>query len=215
MRMLDGFAGRFGWANAFLARGWEVTAIDIVRPQEIPEGVDFIRCNMLDVDAEFLKEFDFACFSSPCEQFSVWGMKHFHPNPPYPDLGIKLFNHTRAIAEASGVPYVMENVRAAQQFVGNAKHHCGPFYLWGNGVPPLLPQGIIKNCFSVWVDSKGKLRNQGPTGRAGRPEGERGVAACIERTAKAATIPPELSAAVANYAERIAVPVFEHFRELA
>ena len=86
----------------------------------------------------------FICASSSCEQFSVHGMKHFHPNPPYPELGIKLFNHTRQLCEASGVPYVMENVRAAQQFVGNAVHHCGPFYLWGSGVPAMMPQGITK-----------------------------------------------------------------------
>ena len=97
-----------------------------------------------DVRDEVLGNFDFICASSPCEQFSVHGMKHFHPNPPYPELGIKLFNHTRAICEASGVPYVMENVRAAQQFVGQAVNHCGPFYLWGNAVPVLMPQGVNK-----------------------------------------------------------------------
>src|SRR6476660_8012314 len=144
MRMLDLFAGRLGWSKAFLARGWEVVAVDLVEPPEVPKGCEFRRNNVLNIQAEWCEYFDFICGSSPCEQFSVHGMKHFHPTPPYPELGIKLFEHTRRICEESGVPYVMENVRAAQQFVGNAVHHCGPFYLWGTGVPPLLHRGISK-----------------------------------------------------------------------
>lgn len=59
-------------------------------------------------------------------------------------MGIQLFNHTRKICVESGLPYVMENVRSAQKFVGNANQHCGPFYVWGNATPPLMPQGITK-----------------------------------------------------------------------
>jgi hypothetical protein len=33
----------------------------------------------------------------------------------------------------------MENVRAAQKFVGRAVTKCGPFYLWGNAVPAIFP----------------------------------------------------------------------------
>ena len=35
-------------------------------------------------------------------------------------------------------PTGFENVRGAQKFLGFAVHHYGPFYLWGDGVPPLL-----------------------------------------------------------------------------
>jgi hypothetical protein len=135
-------------------------------------------------------------------------MKHFHPNPPYPELGIKLFNHTRAICEASGVPYVMENVRAAQQFVGNAVHHCGPFYVWGSGVPPVLPQGIkkgfqtggqvIQRLKSVSRKALTEYRrlNDG-SWSSSKSEKRR------EWTAQMATIPPELANCVADYAERL------------
>lgn len=155
MRMLDLFCGRWGWSRAFAARGWECVGVDLVEPPEIPQMCQFVKADILMLTDGYvplapnlgfreLSEFDFICASSPCEQFSVHGMKHFHPNPPYPELGIKLFEHTRALCEASSVPYVMENVRAAQQFVGQAVHHCGPFYLWGSGVPPLMNQGIVK-----------------------------------------------------------------------
>ena len=142
--MLDLFSGRWGWSRAFLARGWACTGVDLVVPSEIPDGCEFLQMDAMTLTADFVREFDFVCASSPCEEFSVHGMKHFHPNPKYPETGIRLFNHTRAICEEAGVPYVMENVRPAQKFVGTAVHHCGPFYLWGSAVPPLMPQGISK-----------------------------------------------------------------------
>ena len=109
-----------------------------------------------------------------------------------------MFNHTRELCEALGVPYVMENVRAAQQFVGKAANHCGAFHLWGSGVPPLMPQGIIKGWEHKYIDSKGRKRGGGP-GRYewSTSEGRR------DAIAKVATIPPELSSCVADYAERL------------
>lgn len=229
LRMLDLFCGRFGWGKAFVARGWQVLGVDLIRPPEIPAGCEFASLDILGVSfaadrfwhrgtngayrpPEFLaRPFDFICASSPCEEFSVHGMKHFHPNPKYPEMGIKLFNHTRALCEASGLPYVMENVRAAQQFVGQAEHHCDPFYLWGNAVPPLMPQGIKKGMalatgyagFSgrfalLTKEQKRAARKADPMLWSSSRSPERKAA-----TAAAATIPPELAGAVADYATRL------------
>jgi hypothetical protein len=204
-KMLDLCSGRLGWAKAFLARGWECTGVDLVAPPEIPPGFTFKLDNILNYQPHHLRHFDFVCASTPCEQFSVHGMKHFHPNPPYPELGIKLFNHARAICEASGVPYVMENVRAAQQFVGNAVHHCGPFYLWGSGVPPLMPQGIKKGMdlgsttIQILSIEERRIRRKQfamLSSSSGSPQRK-------AQTANVATIPPELSATVADYAQRL------------
>jgi hypothetical protein len=218
--MLDLFCGRWGWSRAFAARGWECVGVDLVESPEIPKGCEFIPMNVLSLIAsegyvfglngdqfctqdEYripLGPFDFICASSPCEQFSVHGMKHFHPNPPYPELGIKLFNHTRAICEESGVPYVMENVRAAQQFVGQAVHHCGPFYLWGNGVPPIMPQGIIKGMTRLAL---GYREQKGQPGWNTKNECQLKRKRAEENAGTAATIPPELANCVADYAERL------------
>lgn len=209
MRMLDLFCGRWGWSRAVAVRNWDCVGFDLSMPPEIPARCSFVQQDILELtlDRGFLDfwEPDFICASSPCEQFSVHGMKHFHPNPPHPELGIKLFEHTRAICEASGVPYVMENVRAAQKFVGRAVHHCGPFYLWGTGVPPLMPQGIIKgmtreafgfrefkgspNWNRKHIDSLVKFGSKSIQRK--------------EATAKNATIPPELANCVVDYAERL------------
>ncbi len=152
--MLDLCAGELGWSKIFAARGHQCVCVDLKHPKILPSGCRFIQTDILmlyedygivipcsgsQTEERFI--FDFIVASTPCEEFSVHGMKHFHPNPKYPEMGIKLFNHTRSLCEASGVSYVMENVRAAQQFVGNAVHHCGPFYLWGPGVPPLTQSG--------------------------------------------------------------------------
>ena len=186
-----------------------------MEPPEIPQGYRFFKadvCNLLLSGGRILFNGyenlcwpsgywpDFICASSPCEQFSVHGMKHFHPNPPYPELGIKLFEHTRALCEASGVPYVMENVRAAQQFVGNAVHHCGPFYLWGSGVPPLLNQGIIKG---MTRKALGQREYKGQPGWNTKNESAKTRQDGNGAASIAAIIPPELANCVADYAERI------------
>jgi len=222
-RLLDLFSGRWGWSRAFAARGWHCVGIDLVAPPEIPENCHFIQADILNLEWQcdgFLcandgyntpvtDRIDFICASSPCEEFSVWGMANFHPNPEYPEFGIKLFNHTRAICEGSGLGYVMENVRPAEKFVGIADNHCGPFYLWGNAVPPILPQGI----------KKGFKMGTGTQARAFKERGDKrgliewrkkmdcwhasGSPKRIANTAKVATIPPELANCVADYAERL------------
>ena len=213
-RLLDLFCGRWGWSRAFAARGWECVGVDLVQPPlPIPHGCEFVRLDVLEIErisdcgccgakcecahSALHQPFDFIVASSPCEQFSVHGMKHFHPNPPYPEMGIKLFNHTRQLCEASGVPYVMENVRAAQQFVGNAVHHCGPFYLWGNAVPPILNQGISKGTTFGLSRQERKATKEPYYSTGSKSKARKEIAA------KNATIPPELANCVADYAERI------------
>jgi hypothetical protein len=193
VRMLDLFCGRFGWGKAFAARGWDVVGFDLTVPPEIPARCSFVQQDILELtlDRGFLDfwEPDFICASSPCENFSIHRLRNFHPNPPHPELGIRLFEHTRAICEASGLPYVMENVQSAEQFVGPAVAHAGSFYLWGNGVPPLLPKGLTKGM---------RMDRKWCQGLGGHGSAKRNA-----QTAGFATIPPALSACVADYAERI------------
>lgn len=196
----DLFCGRGGATKGFLAMGWRAIGYDL-NPQPLYPA-EFRRVNVLDMTAADLMDADFVWVSSPCEEFSVHCMKHFHKNPPYPELGIKLFNHAREICEASGKPYVMENVRCAEKFVGKAVNHCGPFYLWGNAVPAIMPRDLymvrkgMDMCSSqlsgealqkarranplIWTSSKSKARK--------------------ELTAKAAMIPLPLSSYIAECA---------------
>jgi len=219
-RMLDLFCGRWGWSKAFAARGWECVGVDLVEPPEVPAGCKFVQYDILNLQfsrnplPHFTSvgfepnplwettQFDFICASSPCEQFSVHGLPFTRKTAQYPELGIRLFNHTRQLCEAAGVPYVMENVRAAQDFVGNATNHCGPFYLWGSGVPSILPQGIRKGMRLGKSGFTGEAqrewrRKHDPTWNPSKSKARQ------EATALVATIPPELSSCVASYAERL------------
>lgn len=217
MILLDLFAGRLGWSREFAKRGWNCICVDMFNPSNIPAGCELWLANVMALRAENGVVFygntkchpDAIVASPPCEEFSVHGMKHFHPHPKYPANGIRLFEHTRALCEAVGVPYVMENVRAAQQFMGYAVHHCGPFYLWGNAVPPLLSQGIKKgirlgngysgkNYPKLSKEQKKNMRKGDPMLWASSKSRER-----KEATAKAATIPAELSSCVAEYFEML------------
>jgi hypothetical protein len=122
-------------------------------------------------------------------------------------MGLRLFEHTRAICEASGIPHVIENVRCAQKFVGRANGRCGSFYLWGDAVPPLMPQGITKGM-QLRGDIKGWSGMSLEERRAARRtefmvEYKSGPKQKKECTAKAATIPAELANCVASYAERL------------
>lgn len=224
MKMLDLFCGRWGWSRKFAERGHECVGIDLTPTPDIPANCTFLQQDILNIKPRWieLQGFDFICASSPCEQFSVHGMKHFHPNPPYPELGIKLFEHTRALCEASGVPYVMENVRAAQAFVGQAQHHCGPFYLWGTGVPPLVNQGINKKqtfrgmpereyesaksagaCVKTYRNKYQQVKEREAVGITGTRRAWSSSEARKIMTAQTATIPPELANTVCDYAERL------------
>jgi hypothetical protein len=186
--MLDLFCGSFGWSKAFAARGWECVGVDQVVPGEIPQGCEFVWADVRGLSG--IGRFDFVCASSPCEEFSIFGMKHFHPHPAYPARGIELFNHTRKLLWSSGIPWVMENVRPAQMFVGDAVITCGPFALWGTGVPTLIPQGITKG-FGAW--DREYILTTGSSKSKRR----------MEMKAKWAEIPPELAGCVADYAGRL------------
>jgi hypothetical protein len=207
-RMLDLFCGRLGWSKAFLARGWQVTGVDLIAPPKPwPAGFTFLERDVLLLTWQWVRvNFDFGCSSSPCEDFARFGLRCFHPNPPYPKLGIHLFNHTRGMWEASGIPYIMENVRSAEQFVGNAVARCGPFALWGNGVPAILPQGLRKGVSigsgkavrGMSAAQRKEYRKQFAALQMGSKSNERKA-----ETAGWATIPPLLANAVADYAERL------------
>lgn len=196
MRLLDLFCGRWGWSRAFAARGWECVGVDLVEspaPDYLGAPCVFVRKNILELTVSDVHGFDFICASSPCEQFST--MRNFRPPVPYPELGIALFNHTRALCERSGIPYVMENVAGAQKYVGRAEAHCGSYFLWGNGIPLLLPQGCTKGMTEL---AMGLREHKGKPGWDDR-HGSRGQTP----TALVATIPPELASCVADYAERL------------
>lgn len=137
---LDGCAGKGGWTLGLQAAGWKVLGIDIVAHPGYP-GNAFLQADIRDVTAEMLRsmgyQFGLAVFSPPCEEFARWSMPWTRAkNPPSPDMSI--WRACETLGQSLGVPYVIENVRGAQQFAGKAFMVRGARYLWGD-LPALLP----------------------------------------------------------------------------
>jgi hypothetical protein len=138
--MVDLFCGRGGWTKGFQAHGWDCIGIDLYPQPDYPgEFIQADLAQLLELPAA-----DFYCCSSPCENFTIFQMPHFHPRPRWPWMGIALFEYARYLLDSTGKSYIMENVRMAERFVGRASNHCGPFYLWGSGVPAIFPRDAYK-----------------------------------------------------------------------
>jgi hypothetical protein len=146
----DLYCGLGGWADGFLAEGYECIGFDI-EAHDYGTGVYPGELRIRDVRSIHGSELkDAACIvgSSPCQEFSYRAMpwKRAKALPP-PYLGMELFNAQfriqREASEAAGhhIPMVVENVRGAQKWVGRAQWHYGSFYLWGD-VPALMPMTL-------------------------------------------------------------------------
>lgn len=101
----------------------------------------FLQMDVLDLvkKPELLNGVNVIFASPPCEEFSRWDQPWtVRRKPPLPDLS--LIRASYALAAFHKVQLLVENVRGAGKFIGKAVKHWGPFYLWGDGVPPLLPK---------------------------------------------------------------------------
>lgn len=202
---IDLFCGKGGWTNALLEQGFTVYGFDIETQPEY-KGI-FVQCDILALTADDLRQYaaSFATCPSPCEQFSVHGMRHFHPNPKYPEMGIKLFNHSRALLEFLDIPYVMENVRAAQAFIGKSVNHCGPFYLWGSGVPAVMPAELYRIQKGMTRKALGYREFKGESGWNTKNEKSIDRGTAYECAAVAGMIPLPIARAVAEVARTLAL----------
>jgi hypothetical protein len=80
---------------------------------------------------------DFIVASPPCQEFSKYDAPGLFPDYAVPST--ELVEACFALARRLAVPICLENVRGLQKVIGQAVQHYGPFYLWGDGVPPLMP----------------------------------------------------------------------------
>jgi DNA (cytosine-5)-methyltransferase 1 len=121
-RILDLFCGAGGAAKGYADAGFEVVGVDINPQPRYPFG--FAWQNALDVlrgsdimvyrggtpdEILDLRDFDAIHASPPCQAYSA--MSHCRPGlaEKYP----KLIEPTRELLQATGLPYVIENVEGA------------------------------------------------------------------------------------------------------
>jgi DNA (cytosine-5)-methyltransferase 1 len=107
-RLLDLFCGAGGAAMGYHRAGFDVVGIDIEPQPHYP--FEFVQDDALFCLKRIkagLWEFDAIHASPPCQAYSV--LRRANPGAEYPDLVAP----TREMLEATGLPWVMENVPGA------------------------------------------------------------------------------------------------------
>lgn len=111
MEVLDLCCGAFGAGVGYQQAGHNVTGWDIHQRRHLPPGVTFHKGSALGLSVEYIQRFDFAHASWPCQEFTRAGTLRTAQGKTSKKLN--LIPEGRALLEASGVPYVMENVPEA------------------------------------------------------------------------------------------------------
>lgn len=109
-RLLDLYCGGGGAGMGYHRAGFEVVGVDINRQPNYP--FEFIQADVLALDRGFLLAFDAIHASPPCQRYTRkapnWGRPRTH-FLDHPDL----VQPTRSALEATGLPFVIENVEGA------------------------------------------------------------------------------------------------------
>jgi hypothetical protein len=153
---IDLFCGLGGWAEGFLAEGYDVIGFDI---EARPYPGQLVLQDVLTLHGAQFKDVVAIVASPPCQKYSYMAM----PWKRAKDLAAwyresserigqlnalfdACFRIQREASEAAGheIPMVIENVKGAQPWVGRARWHYGSFYLWGD-VPALMPMNVLRN----------------------------------------------------------------------
>ena len=105
-RLLDLFCCAGGSAAGYWRAGFDIVGVDIDPQPRYP--FPFIRADVMALDADFLAGFDAIHASPPCQAYSDLaarnGNGHEHPD---------LVGPVRTMLQATGLPYVIENVDGA------------------------------------------------------------------------------------------------------
>lgn len=155
---IDLYCGLGGWTEGLLAEGYDVIGFDRERHVygEARYPAQLVLQDVLTLDGAQFRAAALIVASPPCQGYSYRAMpwKRAKALPP-PDNSLfeACFRIQREATAAAGrpVPLVVENVRGAQRWVGQARWNFGSFYLWGD-VPALMPlaRKAIKNGGGSW-----------------------------------------------------------------
>ncbi len=118
-RLLDLFCCQGGAAKGYADAGFDVTGVDIAPQPRYP--YQFVQADAIAYALEHGAGFDFIHASPPCQHDSecqrIQGNTH-------PDL----IAPTRTALEATGLPWVIENVRGAAPKLREPVMLCGPMF---------------------------------------------------------------------------------------
>jgi len=142
---IDLYCGLGGWADGFLAEGYDVVGFDIERQDYGSGGYpgQLVLQDVLTLHGEHFRSAAIIVASPPCQFFSrmampfkmPWSQEEFERRKK---LALSLYWSCFRIAHEAGVPLIVENVAGAQKWVGRSRFVYGSFHLWGD-VPALMP----------------------------------------------------------------------------
>jgi hypothetical protein len=158
--VIDLCCGLGGRTKGFLAEGYDAVGFDVERHvygEKRYPGQLILR-DVLTLNGYELRAANPSVIvaSPPCQRYSRMALpfsggkreaawQRWERDSPFGDFALNdLFDACFRIARECGVPIVLENVKGAQPWVGQAAAHFGPYYLWGD-VPPLLPVAVGAN----------------------------------------------------------------------
>lgn len=116
MRILDLFCGAGGAGWGYHLAGFSVLGVDIDPQPSYP--FPFLQHDALEVAAEMAQDFDAVHASPPCQGYTTMNNRHGSSSP-------LLIDEVRALLQATGKPWVIENV------VGARSHMRHPVLLHG------------------------------------------------------------------------------------
>jgi DNA (cytosine-5)-methyltransferase 1 len=119
LKVLDLFCGA-GGASAGLASlpGADVYGLDIMPQPRYP--FRFAQGDALAVRPSFLRRFDLVWASPPCQAWTAYKRRPGHVGP-----AANLIGRTRELLQASGVPWILENVPGARRELRGPVQLCG------------------------------------------------------------------------------------------
>jgi hypothetical protein len=134
--LIDLCCGLGGWALPFVDAGWNVIGIDVERRPMYP-GLH-VQASVLALPLRLPGSMDIRLVvaSPPCNNYSR-ARPGIAPNPSPEDTAI--WQACESLARDIGAPIVIENVAGAADIHGPPMAMFGSRWLWGDGVPALIP----------------------------------------------------------------------------
>lgn len=128
VRLLDLFCCQGGAASGYERAGWDVFGVDI-NPQPLypypliqADALAYLRESLNSWEREnWWGEFDAIHASPPCQFATVYGNNKAHVKDDHPNL----IPATRELLQATGLPYVIENVEGAREHLIDPVRICG------------------------------------------------------------------------------------------
>ena len=135
--LIDLCCGAGSWSRPFLERGWYCVGYDIrkFRPKRLRYPGQLVIQDIRTVTGfGWVGIVNLIVASPPCAEFSRARLK------PVDEPDLSLVEACQRIAREARAPLVLENVYGLERFLGPPTARYGPFSLWGDGVPFMLPQ---------------------------------------------------------------------------